>query len=823
MLEVRGLTKSFGPRRVLDDVDLDIRPGELVALVGENGAGKSTMVKCIAGMLTPDRGTVSVVGGRMAVVWQDLALCDNLDAVANIFLGVERGKLMLDDAGMRRETQRMLTRLGLRVGDLSVPVGLLSGGQRQMVAVARSLMTGANVLLFDEPTAALGVTETAVLEQLLRRLRSSGIAVLMVSHRIEQVFALADRIAIMRHGRIISVVSPLEVHPDDVVAIMAGAKTESTARRQLSQLRSLVDQLAEVEPSASLPLILTSLSRSLSTPTLGLWMVVDNGAGGDSLVLTADVGLDEARRHRLRQVPIGSAGGVLGISALGSVSVATDAELDPIMNGLSASAWAVPVIGPPRPNGGGPGAGAHGSVLAVIAGFGDRHGHPGDAQLELVQLHANLATVAIERESMLDELTRRNHLLESLRGLLDRLAGPEPASGLSAALLPLRAATGADTISLVQVSGDVLTERASTSVRDTPTDRESAADRDAFAEARRLAVLPIASTHRAQMLDEQVAGISIATGDGRVLLLARWASAQQVTTEALDLLEDASRSLALALERQVAEHATQETQTLRRANSMQREFLHRLSHELRTPLTAIRGFADSLRHTDVDWDDASHDLFLERISTESSRMGRLVADLLDSSAIETGQLRLQMDWCDLSLVIDEAITVVSGAAGHVHADVVPAFPAVWADHDRIEQILVNVLENALRHGLPPITVSASVDPNEEDVVISVIDSGPGFAESLGDRAFEPHHRASGSPGAGLGLTIARGLAIAHGGSLERAPHIAPSCMVLRLPIEPAMANDRDGAHRDGPEHDGPGRDRDERDASGGLDRREVRA
>ncbi len=771
MLEVRGLTKSFGPRRVLDDVDLDIGAGEIVALVGENGAGKSTLVKCIAGMLTPDRGTSTVSdNGRLSVVWQDLALCDNLDAVANIFLGVERGRLVLDDAGMRRETQRMLTSLGLRVGDLSVPVGLLSGGQRQMVAVARSLMTGANVLLFDEPTAALGVAETAVLEQLLRRLRIAGIAVLMVSHRIEQVFALADRIAIMRHGQIISVVSPLEVHPDDVVAIMAGAKTESTARRQLSQLRSLVDQLAEVEPSASLPLILTSLSRSLSTPTLGLWIVARTGSGHgtSALVLTADVGLDDDRRSRMREVPIGAAGGVIGASALGGVTVATDALDDPFIAGVSASAWAVPVIGPQ-------------GVLAVIAGFGDRHGHPGEAQLELVELHANLATVAIEREAMLDELTRRNHLLESLRGLLDRLAGPEPASGLSAALLPLRVATGAETLALLEIVDGELRERAVTTIH------RRVLDIDEFAAARRLSTLPIASTHRAQMIDDCVAGISIAAGDDRVLLFARWTAPQQISAEALDLLEDASRSLALAIERQVVEHARQETQTLRRANSMQREFLHRLSHELRTPLTAIRGFADSLRHTDVDWDDAFHDLFLERISTESARMGRLVADLLDSSAIETGQLRLQMDWCDLSLVIDEAITVVSGAAEHVHADVDQPFPAVWADHDRIEQILVNVIENSLRHGAPPITVRAAVDTTADAVVISIVDDGPGFSDSIGDRAFEPHHRASDSPGAGLGLTIARGLALAHGGSLERAPEIAPSAMVLRLPIEPPAA------------------------------------
>jgi signal transduction histidine kinase len=169
-------------------------------------------------------------------------------------------------------------------------------------------------------------------------------------------------------------------------------------------------------------------------------------------------------------------------------------------------------------------------------------------------------------------------------------------------------------------------------------------------------------------------------------------------------------------------------------------------------------------------------------------MGRLVADLLDSSAIETGQLRLQLDWCDLTLVIDEAITVVNGASEHVRVEVHDDLPPVWADHDRIEQIVVNVVENALRHGRPPVTLRAGVGPNGDDVIISVFDDGPGFPDALGDRAFEPHHRSGSSQGAGLGLTIARGLAVAHRGSLERAPEIAPSCLVLRVPIEPAAVD-----------------------------------
>lgn len=777
MLRIRQLTKRFGPRRGIFDVDLEVAAGEIVALVGENGAGKSTLVKCVGGVLPCDGGEVVVDGGpgaEVAVVWQDLALCDNLDTVANVFLGAELGRIVRDDTLMRLEAERILADIGVTIDELEVPVGELSGGQRQMVAVARALRAGAPVLILDEPTAALGVNESRALDGLLVRLRARGMAVLMVSHRIDQVFALADRIAVMRHGRIVAMVSPLESHPDDVIALMSGASTDSMARRQIHQLRRLVDELAEVEPAASLPLIVTSLSRTLASSRIGLWLAdprVPDPAGpaaGRLLTLRADVGLDPAARRALTELPEGPAGGVIGVAANGSSVTLDDATADPFAGGISASAWAVPIIGAT-------------GVEGVIAGFGERYGRPAPDQLELVELHANLAAVAIEREALLTELTKRNHLLESLRGLLDRLAGPEPVGGgVGVALSPLRDALGADSVALFERIGGELTCRALVTEHGSgPV--EGVAGFAAVASGMSFAA-PL--VHRVQVLAPGVVAVLITETDREAALAARWDDPAQLSAAGLDLLEDAARSLALALEREAADAALRETAALRRANSIQREFLYRLSHELRTPLTAIRGFADTLRQTDVQWDAPTHQQFLERISTESARMGRLVGDLLDTSALEGGGLRLHPDWCDLRLVIDNAIALSVSAPDSVEVDIEPGLPAVWADHDRIEQVFVNLIENATRHGAPPVRVTAHVEG--ELVAVGVHDTGRGF-DTVADRAFDAHARREGSTGAGLGLTIARGIAEGHGGTLSIEPAAGRTCVVLRIPVEPPTA------------------------------------
>ncbi len=765
MLQIRGLSKSFGPRAVLHDVSFDVAGGEIVALVGENGAGKSTLIKCVGGVLTADSGDVRVdAPGTIAAVWQDLALCDNLDAVANVFLGAERSRLVLDEAGMLRGARRVFDEIGVPPPPLSAPVGELSGGQRQMVAFARAVMSDASVLLLDEPTAALGVVNSAAIDQVIAQLRAKGLAIVMVSHRIDQVFALADRIVVMRHGHIEAIVSPREVHPDDVVALMSGVATDSIARRQLHQLRALVDDLAEVEPSASLPLILTSLSRSISSESIGLWLLDERD---DAIVWHAGVAMPAELQALVQRRPAPGPGPIEMALRTGVVIV-EDCATDPWLAPFVGSLWAVAVPG-------------RSGAVGVIGGFSPRPGRPGIDQIELVVLHANLAAASIDREALLGELTQRNRVLESLRGLLDQLAGPAPVeAGIDVALNPLCQALAAQRVALYEGHG-VLHERAATSSGDDDNGRTEM--------AALVASMPLVAAvlHRAQIIAAGIVAVSVLVGERNVALAARWNDPAAVTKESLDLLEDAARSLALALERESAEAALRETETLREANEIQREFLHRLSHELRTPLTAISGYADTLRQQDVEWEPITRDRFLDRIASESTRMGRLVSDLLDTSAISGGQLRLRLDWCDVGLLVDEAAGVVAmGGDDDLTIDIDTRVPPILADHDRIEQVLVNGLDNARKHGGSPIRVCASVSDDGQFVAVEIIDHGLGPEMDDYERVFDAYARFSLSPGAGIGLTIARGIAEAHGGTLQLHRRGDGTVLELRLPVEPSL-------------------------------------
>jgi len=266
---------------------------------------------------------------------------------------------------------------------------------------------------------------------------------------------------------------------------------------------------------------------------------------------------------------------------------------------------------------------------------------------------------------------------------------------------------------------------------------------------------------------------------GRTVLVASWRHVPP-TKEETALLEDAAHSLRLALEREEAAHAHQEAAALRRSREMQRGFLSRLSHELRTPLTAIRGYASSLMLQDVTWDGASQQRFLDRIAAESARLGRLVDDLLDFSAIDSGIMRLQPDWCDIRLVIDAAVACLPPAvAKAVSTTCDPDIPVIWADHDRMEQVFVNLLNNAFGHNPPGTKVQVVIGHQQPDVVIAVQDDGDGMP---------PPGSRSGTAGAGLGLSIAKGIVRAHGGSLE-LDTTAPkgTCFSVRLPIEGASA------------------------------------
>jgi len=242
LLELRGITKSFGSVQALTDVDFEVQPGEVMALVGDNGAGKSTLVKCIAGTHMPDSGQMVFEGRNIdihtpkdaarlgiEVVYQDLALCDNLDVVQNMFLGREVNRFqVLNEAPMEQQTAETLKSLAVTtISSIRQPVATLSGGQRQSVAVARAVMWNGKLVILDEPTAALGVAQTEQVLELVRRLGQQGIGVILISHNLHDVFETADRITVLRLGRTVGVFDRRSTTQQAVVeAITAGTPTK---------------------------------------------------------------------------------------------------------------------------------------------------------------------------------------------------------------------------------------------------------------------------------------------------------------------------------------------------------------------------------------------------------------------------------------------------------------------------------------------------------------------------------------------------------------------------------------------------------------------
>jgi ABC-type sugar transport system ATPase subunit len=214
LLSLRGVSKTFGAVNALTDIDLDVAAGEVVAIVGDNGAGKSTLVKVLAGVHQADSGEISFDGSAVqiadpsaaislgiATVFQDLALCENLNVVENLFLGQELSPLRLDEVAMEVKSWELLRQLSARIPTVRIPIASLSGGQRQTVAIARSLLGDPRVIILDEPTAALGVAQTAEVLDLIERLRERGLGVIMISHNMEDVRAVADRVVVLRLGR----------------------------------------------------------------------------------------------------------------------------------------------------------------------------------------------------------------------------------------------------------------------------------------------------------------------------------------------------------------------------------------------------------------------------------------------------------------------------------------------------------------------------------------------------------------------------------------------------------------------------------------------
>ncbi|MDW6026628.1 ATP-binding cassette domain-containing protein [Mesorhizobium sp. BAC0120] len=256
VLSLRGISKHFGAVSALTNVDLDVHAGEVVALVGDNGAGKSTLVKILAGVHQPSSGTITfrgkevtladpsaALGLGIATVFQDLALCENLDVVSNIFLGRELSPLRLDEVSMELKAWTLLNELSARIPSVREPVASLSGGQRQTVAIARSLLLEPKLILLDEPTAALGVAQTAEVLDLIERVRDRGLAVIMISHNMEDVRAVADRVVVLRLGRNNGVFDP-DASNQELVSAITGATDNSVSRRTLRR------QAGQAQPQA---------------------------------------------------------------------------------------------------------------------------------------------------------------------------------------------------------------------------------------------------------------------------------------------------------------------------------------------------------------------------------------------------------------------------------------------------------------------------------------------------------------------------------------------------------------------------------------------
>jgi D-xylose transport system ATP-binding protein len=239
LLELRGVSKRFGAVQALSGVDFHVDPGEVVAVVGDNGAGKSTLVKVISGIHAPDEGEYRFDGEPVrvssaqdaaslgvATVYQDLALADNLDVVANLFLGRERtiAGVQLDETPMESQAHELLGTLSTTIPSVRTEVASLSGGQRQQVAIARSLLGEPKVVLLDEPTAALGVPQTAQVLDLIGRLRDRGLGVVVISHNLADVFAVADRIYVLYLGRPAGDLRTADVSREDVVAAITGLR-----------------------------------------------------------------------------------------------------------------------------------------------------------------------------------------------------------------------------------------------------------------------------------------------------------------------------------------------------------------------------------------------------------------------------------------------------------------------------------------------------------------------------------------------------------------------------------------------------------------------
>ena len=267
-VRMRGISKRYGTIQTLDDVSLDLMPGEVLGLVGDNGAGKSTLSKVLSGAVVPDAGTIEIDGRAVAfaspaearaqhveMVYQDLSLCDTVDVAGNLFLGREPrrrvlGIPFLDKPRMRADAAAMLTSLGISVPDITVQVENLSGGQRQSIAIGRAASFDPKVLIMDEPTAALAVAEVEAVLELIRTVSARGVSVILITHRLQDLFLVCDRLQVMYEGRAIAQRSIVDTDIEEVVDLIVGRKFTA---RSAGHARSARSDRPSDSPGASPP------------------------------------------------------------------------------------------------------------------------------------------------------------------------------------------------------------------------------------------------------------------------------------------------------------------------------------------------------------------------------------------------------------------------------------------------------------------------------------------------------------------------------------------------------------------------------------------
>ena len=646
-------------------------------------------------------------------------LCDNLDVASNLLLGSESSPLLRSTPRFHEAARELLADLGIALTDTTRRVGTLSGGERQLVAVARAMASRPKLLVLDEPTTALGVNESAQVDKLMATVRERGTTVLLISHDIDQIFRLADRIVVLRaradrRGR-----QPSRIAPRGHRRLHLRPAGRSSARRQLSRLHGLADQLASAEPSSSLPLIVSALAGALGRR--GCVCISSRSGGCASQVRLACRPRSPTRGRTCpsilpavrSELAAHSGEAVIDFDIRSSAAwapwrlLATEARV--------RSSWSVPVMG------------ADG-VLGVITVFREVPGYPPSDERQLVNLYAGYIASAVERERLLGELTGRNRVLETIRVVLETLAGPPFAEALTIVLNTLREGLLAERVALLTLSDSADGAESWLTV-----DSSGAKVSPSAGLLEAAAVMRRGDAREGRAASMMAAGgdgcmaVRFVAPDGGGILIAQW-RATTAPPDVVALMEDTANSLRLAREREESERARQEASALRRSRELQRGFLSRLSHELRTPLTAIGGYASSLMAPDVTWDRASETRFLTRIGAESARLGRLVGDLLDFSAIESSTMRMLPDWCELPLVIDAAIACLSPTqAAVIDVDCQDDLPVIWADHDRLEQVFLNLLENALRHNPPGTRVVVNATGDEgQGVVVTVTDDGGGL-------------------------------------------------------------------------------------------------